>query len=1001
MISTWRLLGVLILLTVLVQACSTPVSMVWRDFNAYFNTYYNAKTSFERGLDLQKRQQPEINPERLLRIHPPPTTAGRNDFAYALQKSADVIRFHPRSRWADNALELIGLSYFYTQEYFAADQKFQELLLATPNPVLQQRAILWRGRAALELENYSDGISFLESRLFASDVDWSTPIASEIFLVKAQLYVARRQYDEAETALAQGLPGIDDRALEMRARFLHGQVLERLGRYDEAFEAYARASHRSNPNYDLIYHAERKMGIVARKDGDPYWAYDHFLDMRRDDRHFSYLSDIEYEIGRTLQYMEYFVEAAIQYEDLLYFRSDATDRETRARIYYGLGEIYRDFYADFSMAAAYFDSSATQAGTSTRMPEAFDARELARSFGEYARISSEMNHLDSLLWLSELPQSDFDEVIERIRQQKVAELEREEREQRRLNVVDMQDVSGAGAMAEEETDNGFLNHRNAALIRQNSQAFQAWWGQRPLVDDWRRMDQVRVNVLRQMEEEGQPVEDVEQVLEQVADPSAAQIEIDVSEIPFEEEDRTAMRVRIAGLEYELGNVFYEALAMPDSAMYYFSRVVNRFPDLEIAPQAMYSLSELHESSGNHTQALQYAQRLVQEYPHTIFAQRIASQFDLMLPDDAASVSQADSLAQVFAGWRHKSESVYRAGELRRLAAEHYESEIAPMALFLAARDYMALATHNDHFNSMLLKRHLVQTVWQQERDQMHLVAQSAQSMLQDSLFVEQVVRYGVEPDTLEQPADSLQTETEAPVTLEDHLRAISEKQLPEPDLSALFPYEGALWDSARVALHALVNEYPDFTHRERVLALAEELELERVLPLLVDTNRRHTCEELDDKPEIIGGTAAFLNQQSVRDHPVMDAVLASDIPGTIRFSVDIDRHGQPESITADDHTQQANQADSEENEIQTERAPTEERSSEQSVTNEISQSSSSNTEISAQESALHDFLRWAQTQLSFTVPKVHGVAVPAHCEFTLDLTEAHKEQAESEQEPSL
>jgi hypothetical protein len=61
-----------------------------------------------------------------------------------------------------------------------------------------------------------------------------------------------------------------------------------------------------------------------------------------------------------------------------------------------------------------------------------------------------------------------------------------------------------------------------------------------------------------------------------------------------------------------------------------------------------------------------------------------------------------------------------------------------------------------------------------------------------------------------------------------HFQEIIDKSLPEPDFSDLFPYEGALWDSARVVLISLRNDYSDFPRSRIVNALAEEIEVDRV-----------------------------------------------------------------------------------------------------------------------------------------------------------------------------
>ncbi|TVQ65907.1 MAG: hypothetical protein EA363_13410, partial [Balneolaceae bacterium] len=251
-----RIIAFVLIVPFLVQGCTGMLKSSWRDFNAYFNTYYNAKTSYERGVELQEQQEITINPERPIRVHPTPRRAGLSEFEHAAQKSGDVIRFHPRSRWVDNAIMMIGKSYFYQQRYFSADQKFVELLANTSDPALRQEAIFWRGRAALELENYMEGINYIQSRLFSTEFEWDRRLEADVRMIIAQLLVARGEYEEAVEYIAEALPNIRSRRLEMRAWFLNGQLLESLERYDEAYEAYRRATHQSNPNYDLIYYAE-------------------------------------------------------------------------------------------------------------------------------------------------------------------------------------------------------------------------------------------------------------------------------------------------------------------------------------------------------------------------------------------------------------------------------------------------------------------------------------------------------------------------------------------------------------------------------------------------------------------------------------------------------------------------------------------------------------------------------------------------------------------------
>ena len=981
-----RILALFIILPLLVQSCTGVLQSSWRDFNAYFNTYYNAKTSYDRGLELQNQQEITINPERPIRVHPTPRRAGLSDFEHAAQKSADVIRFHPRSRWVDNSIMMIGKSYFYQQRYFSADQKFVELLATTSDSRLRQEAIFWRGRAALELENYVEGVNYIQSRLFSTEFEWDRRIEADVRLIIAQLLVARGEYEEAVGYIADALPNIRTRRKEMRAWFLYGQLLESLQRYDEAFEAYARATHQSNPNYDLIYYAELKMGIVARKRGDLEWAYDHFVSMSRDDRHFNYIAAIEYQIARTMHDMERYTAARQRYEQVLRRRNNQPDRETQALLYYGMAEIYRDFYMDFTLTAAYFDSSARQANNPERLPEHFDADLMSRSYGEYSRLQSEVNRLDSLLWLGQLSEAEFDSVISEVRERKLAEIEQQEREQRRQQLVTITDMDEMGTQADEDTDNGFLNHKNQQLMLQNRQAFQALWGARPLVDDWRRMEAVRVNIVRQFEEEGEEIGDVDQAIEQAIAPQQQVVEIDLSGIPFTPEEQAETRRMIASHEYEIGNVFFTALAMPDSAARYYRRVMSRFPDSELAPQAIYSLSELYQAAGDTTQAVQYAMQLVDFYPNTVYAERMAGRHNLDLVREDYVMTREDSISVAYLEITDMGPDRERAAKLRSFAGAYPESEYAPRALYRAVLDYIEAAREEPLYAHRIQDLSTVRFIREQEEEEFEIFRDSVRALLADSAYMAVTARldekrlgwipesdelevpqeteadtdtdesaalqereadtYTEEPevpqeteaDTVtEEPQDSADVmevppepadlqdadeaegiseihETDVPqlsetghdelqrpeIAPEDrptqvHLQEILDKTLPEPDFSDLFPYEGALWDSARVVLITLRNEYADFPRSRIVNALAEEIEVDRVRALLVDTDRVYGCNELDQRPEIEGGVEGFIDASGFRD-----VINEHQISGTVAIQVLINKDGSLAEVSTEE-----------------------------------------------------------------------------------------------------
>jgi len=76
---------------------------------AYFNMFYNAKAAYRDGVRLKDQNQ---------------NTQAKAKFDKAIEKSALVIKRWPKSRWVDDALFLVGVSYYQEGQYDKAVREF-------------------------------------------------------------------------------------------------------------------------------------------------------------------------------------------------------------------------------------------------------------------------------------------------------------------------------------------------------------------------------------------------------------------------------------------------------------------------------------------------------------------------------------------------------------------------------------------------------------------------------------------------------------------------------------------------------------------------------------------------------------------------------------------------------------------------------------------------------------------------------------------------------------
>ncbi|MEN9839851.1 MAG: hypothetical protein RL177_1330 [Bacteroidota bacterium] len=627
------------------SGCTAALNDRWVDFNAYFNTYYNAKESFKRGLQLIDNQVVTFNPARPIRVHLTPVRAGQAEFEKTIEKSANVLREHAQSKWADDALELIGKSYFFLGQFFSAEQKFNEVLMASPNDDVRQRAVLWKGRIYLETNRAEEGVEYLNARITSQQYDWDEQVLGEIDLILAQLFVELEDFEQAEAHLRSGIPQVEDRNLTARARFLHGQVLDQLGRHEEALDAFTSVD-RSYRDYQLIYLAEVEKGRIYRLLGQYDRAIRHFTAMSRDDKHFEEIGDLNYEIARTLQERGDADDAYDGYLDVLYESLRPPKRVTVAMAHYGLAELNRFAFGDYALAAAHYDSSARAVTDPLLLPVDFDALPLSKAFGDHTRLSRESFKLDSLLTLALKPRAERDSLIAALRESRYIAYEARQRELLRQGTTLVTTRPEGGTDPNQPQGNsGFLNHKNPALVIQGSESFAAVWQKRPLVDNWRRME-----VARNARVETQDVAGVARtgsaVVRSRTDLDGV-LNIQLNELPLTAERQTETRARIAALEYEIGNVFYLTLNMPDSALAHYSKVVNRFPEAQVSAQAMYSIADVALSAADSTTALKYADLLKDQHAGSVYETRLARRVGRMSAMGEESGVAKDSLSVAF------------------------------------------------------------------------------------------------------------------------------------------------------------------------------------------------------------------------------------------------------------------------------------------------------------------------------------------------------------------
>lgn len=172
----------------------------------YYNTFWYAKEYYKRAERARKKAEQkarllpstvtgkrESTPETSSSQKPSTSVSGDAKALYekSIEKSSKVLAIYPESDYVDDALFLIGLCYFRMGEYDKAIRKFDELYTNFPESPFIPQARFYRGWANMMLGNY--GTSAFEFQVVLDD----KILGEDALFMLAELAYIQNDYPKA------------------------------------------------------------------------------------------------------------------------------------------------------------------------------------------------------------------------------------------------------------------------------------------------------------------------------------------------------------------------------------------------------------------------------------------------------------------------------------------------------------------------------------------------------------------------------------------------------------------------------------------------------------------------------------------------------------------------------------------------------------------------------------------------------------------------------------
>ena len=385
------------ILAFLSSGCSlfTPVGSaltdVYENTVSYFNSYYNAKRAFDEAEAEIHVATQTIRAKNLLQqnrefVVP---VASKQKLSVVIDKCSSILSFHPSSSLVDDALLLIGKSYFYQGEYVKSERKFLELNEQYPSSSLTFESRLWLARTYDHLHRTADAIALLTSFSADAEAEGEDEIAAEAHLLLATLHELRSDPEEATRRYTRVTELGSDDEVKTEAQFRVANLYFVAEQFQKAAEEYRKVS-RYTSDFNIDFQAKLQTAVCAgrlREYGDAFAITDELL---QDFRFTDYAGAVRLERAKILNASGRRDESLEEYRflDTAYART-----ETGSLASFELGNIYEKEFLDYATANPFYARAAEN--KNTNIYEA--AQRKAAALNGYLAAKKKIAYNDSLL----------------------------------------------------------------------------------------------------------------------------------------------------------------------------------------------------------------------------------------------------------------------------------------------------------------------------------------------------------------------------------------------------------------------------------------------------------------------------------------------------------------------------------------------------------------------------------------------------------------------------
>ncbi len=714
----------------------------YQAFITKYNIYYNGDTHFKETLkEMENKYEDDYS--QLLFMHPieaknnPKSPQPSGSFDRSIEKAQKAIQLRsitkrPKKKsgkqsaeykewlkreeynpFLHNAWMMMGRSQFFNGDFLGAASTFfytSKHFRWLPETVTE--AQLWQARSYCALDWLFETENII---IKIKDEQLTNNTLKELYNnVYANYYIKLNDYDKAIPYLQKAIDYADG-SQKTRLRFLLGQLYSRIGKKQEAYEAFKKAGGASSAPYRTKFNARIKQSEVYT--GDNIESEVKALKrMTRYDRNKDFLDQVYYAIGNIYLSRKDTLKAIENYE--MANKKSTRNGIDKAINQVTLGNLYYIRH-NYDKAQPCYSEAVPQ--LPENYPNYLQLKRRSDVLDELAVYSQNVTLQDSLLRLSELTPEQLDKVINKIIEDLKKKEKEEEENAKREEYLAQQRAQGSnlqntGSSAPKtftlNTDDSWYFY-NTATKNAGKTEFQKNWGSRKLEDNWRRRNKASFDSsefeANNDGEDGEENDSVatdstskeltkedEEKLKRAEDPHYP--EYYIKQIPkTDEEKNTAHEIIQEGL-YNMGIILKDKMEDFSASKSEFDRLLTRYPDNIYRLDTYYNLYIMAVRQNDYTEAEKYRSLIIEQFPESNYG--IAMQDPNYLENlKTMNTRQEELYTQAYNAYLNNNNgAVHEAYEY--MIKEYPLSRIIPKFMFLHALAYVT-EKDSEKFNSTL------------------------------------------------------------------------------------------------------------------------------------------------------------------------------------------------------------------------------------------------------------------------------------------------------------